>query len=157
MKKLIPILSGFILVSCTGATSPSGVVKAFLEAGRKGDRSVFMNCLRQRDRELLEKQEAKQGGKQGLTPGLIPPEGADYRIGEETIVGETATVSVLAVQDGKEKTRQMRLVREGGRWKIALIPDEMLRMLDGVERMKTLGTGGAGGPGTGKPGSTSTR
>ena len=141
MKKvfLLVLLAGS-LVSCS-RSSPSGTVTAFMEAGKAGNKDAAMQYLQSKDREFLKKMEAKQpSGKE-----FGAPKGASYRIGEEKIDGETATVKVQLTEGGQEKTQELKLVRESGQWKIDLVPDEMLQMMEGMMKgmnegaMKELG------------------
>jgi len=136
---VLGVLGIFGLVSCTGGTSsPSGTVKAFMEAGKAGDKSGFMKCVESKDRKFFEKMEAKQPGR------MMDPMGArkdlQYSVGEEKISGDTATVKVTVKDSGNEKTEELKLVKEDGQWKIDLIPDDMMKMVEGMEgAMKTIG------------------
>jgi hypothetical protein len=141
MKKvfLLVLLAGS-LVSCS-RSSPSGTVTVFMEAGKAGNKDALMQCLESKDREFLKKMEAKQpAGRE-----FGPPKGASYRIGEEKIDGETATVTVVTIEGGQEKPRELKLVRESGQWKIDLVPDGMLQMVEGM--MKGMDEGAMKGMG----------
>jgi hypothetical protein len=154
MNKLILIAGCFMLVSCTGKKSPTSTVNAFFEAVKKGDQSGLMAYLQKKDREFLEKMESRQAGKQSL----MPAEGADYSIGDETINGETAMVAVTVVQAGKQKTERRRLVQEDGQWRIDLFPDEYLQMIGQTEGLqRALGKNTRKGPEKGTAGKGSTR
>jgi hypothetical protein len=130
------------LASCTGGggSSPTGAVKAFMEASKSGNKDAAMKCVQAKDREFLQKMEAQQ---KTSTPMMVPKD-FTYKINEEKVTGETATVKVTGVQNGKEQTQELKLVKEDGAWKIDLIPDEMQGMIEGIggaggEAMKAMG------------------
>ena len=125
------VLGGtFGLVSCTGGeATPTGAVNAFLAAGKSGDKKAFMNCLQASDRAFMEKME-------GFAPAgkdFKAPAGATFTVGDAKISGDTATVVVTTKEGGKETTQELKLVKEGGAWKIDLIPDEMHKMAEGLK------------------------
>jgi hypothetical protein len=131
------------LVSCTGggSSSPSGAVTGFMEASKAGNKDGAMKYVQTKDRELLQKMEAKQGASK---ESMVPPN-FTYKITGEKVTGDTAVVTVTGNHDGKEQTQELKLVKEDGAWKIDLIPDEMHKIMEGmggaagVEAMKTMG------------------
>jgi hypothetical protein len=112
-----------------------------MEASKAGNKDAAMQCVQAKDREVLQKMEAQQkAGKE-----IVLPKDFAYKIGGERITGDTATVTITSNQEGKDETREIRVVKEGGAWKLDLIPDEMLGIMGaaggpgGIEAMKEMG------------------
>jgi hypothetical protein len=124
------------LVSCTGGEStPTGAVNAFLAAGKSGDKKAFMNCLQASDRAFMEKME----GFGAAGGDFKAPEGTTFTVGEAKISGDTATVVVTTNEKGNVTTQELKLVKEGGAWKIDILPDEMHKMAEGLKEAMEAG------------------
>jgi hypothetical protein len=123
------LLCAVLLTSCTSKDTPSGTVRAFLDAGREGDRAGLLRHIEKKDRAFLEKMEGQGAGK----TSLVPPKGSEFKIKGEKIDAGKATVEVVTIENGKETTNTVNLVLEDGAWVVDLVPDQMLDMLKGIE------------------------
>ncbi len=127
MKRIsLWILPGLLLVaSCSrGSGTPSATVEAFLGAARTGD-ADFFRYLQEKDRAFLEEMR-KTGGDEKY---FRAEKDTQHTIVDETIAGDTAAVTVETVREGIKSTQTMKLVREGGSWKIDLVPDTALEAM----------------------------
>ncbi|MCI0332700.1 MAG: hypothetical protein L0228_05715 [Planctomycetes bacterium] len=97
--------------------SPAAVVRAFLEAQKKGDIAGGLAVLTEKARQ-------KSGGQ--ITDSEVGPS-AKYRIEKATIDGDTARVPVKLTDNGLTMPALVRLRREAGVWRIyamSLFADE---------------------------------
>jgi len=119
------------LVSCTGGgdSSPSGVVKAYMEAMKAGDEAGSLKYVQAKDREFFQ----KMGEMRKSSKPVAPPKDSAYKIGKETITGDTAVVTVTGTYAGKEqKPQDYKLIKEDGAWKIAFLTDDMRKKVEGA-------------------------
>lgn len=125
------------LTSCGGGgASPNATVQGFLDASKRGDQDAAMQYVETGDRDFLESLKSKGQDQKKFGP----PEGMSFTIGKVNVQGDTATVSVTGTKDGKDEVQQIKLVKQGGEWKIDLIPDELKKMMEGMgEMMKGMG------------------
>ncbi|MGQ9589070.1 MAG: DUF4878 domain-containing protein [Planctomycetota bacterium] len=141
---VLGLLASCALWSCSRSpTTPAGVVEAFYNAGGRGGQQATFDYVEEKDREFLEKMRKSTGAAK------VPEAAADFsfRIVDEKVTGDTATVKVAVKYEGNEDTQELKLVREGGRWKIDLIPDEAIQGMNVLQRQMEAAKKRAGGPG----------
>ena len=141
---VLGLLASCALFSCSRSpNTPAGTVEAFYDAGKRGGQQGFLEYVQDKDREFLEKM------RKPLGAAKVPEKMGDfsYRIVDEKVSGDTATVKVALKYEGKEDTQELKLVREGGRWKVDLIPDEAFEGMKALQRqMEAAKKRGAGAP-----------
>lgn len=140
---VLGLLASCALWSCSRSpTTPAGVVEAFYNAGKRGGQQATFDYVQEKDREFLQKMRDAAGAAKA--PEKTPD--FSFRIVDEKISGDTATVKVALKYAGNEDTQELRLVREGGGWKIDLIPDEALDGMKAFQRQMEAAKKRAGDP-----------
>jgi hypothetical protein len=107
--------------ACGGGagSSPTATAKAFFDAAKARDADGIKNTMSKGSLELMEKF-AKMQNKtldEALKEPSSAPQAATFEAKDEKITGDTATVMV---KDQKGSWESIPLVKEDGKWKIAL-------------------------------------
>lgn len=135
MKRLTLIVCIAVLVATLGAVvgcggdgggdgdTPSQVVEKYLEASFNLDVDTAYDLLSSADKQNVSKEEMQEMAGSTALEGFE----YDYEIVEETIEGDTATVSVkVSIGDpesgqSEEFEDVINLVKEDGKWKISIV------------------------------------
>ena len=138
IKKIVPFLGLlFIAYGCKTAASysPKTTVTAFIEAARQGDLVKVKQYITRSDVSMLEMGESFMAkldpeGAKGVKDKMLKEfkaKAADAQIDilDEKIDGENATVNVAFHFKGRSETKPFSLVKEEGKWKIALLSTGM--------------------------------
>ena len=134
IKKIVPFLALlFIAYGCktVSSGSPKTTVTAFIEAARQGDLAKVKQYITKSDVSMLEMGETFMAkldpeGAKGVKDKMLKEfkaKAADAQIDilDEKIDGENATVNVAFHFKGRSETKPFSLVKEEGKWKIALL------------------------------------
>ncbi len=129
---ILALLGASALSSCSRSTAtPSGTVAAYFEAGKRGGQAAAFEYVQEKDRKWIEEMKALSGAAKTSEP----ERDFSYRILNEKISGDTATVTVALKYGGQEHNQELRLIREGGGWKIDLFSEEQLDAMKGLKRL----------------------
>lgn len=113
---------------CRREVGPAERYGAFAAAAREGDADLAWSMLSQASREALETRARELAAK--APPGVIAGSGRQLVLGDlaprarrptsVVVVRETPDAAVVAVEVEGEPTREVALVREGGRWRVVV-------------------------------------
>jgi hypothetical protein len=121
-----------VLYSCGGGSSPSGIAKKMLNAGKSGDaeqvEKVILQYTDSKTMRLIQLFESKLKGSNLLNNvaslNAVVNNGAkiaDFSITSENKGSTSAVVATKVIfVDGKEINDVMQFVKEDGKWKIKL-------------------------------------
>ncbi|MCW3094070.1 MAG: hypothetical protein JWP81_5139 [Ferruginibacter sp.] len=139
MKKTLAFLCLIIILfSCkSGITgsSPTNTVKAFIEASKEGNLTEVKKYITRSDAGMLEIGEsflarldsnAANEMKEKMSKEFKEKtKDAKIDVKNEKITGDSATVDVEFVNNGKTESRPFSLIKEEGQWKISLLSTGM--------------------------------
>jgi hypothetical protein len=111
----------FLAAACGGGagSSPTATVKAFYDAAKARDAAAIKSTMSKGSLDMMEKFAKMQNKSLDdalKEPNSSPPP-ASFEARNEAITGDTATVEV---KDEKGNWEKIPLVKEDGKWKIAL-------------------------------------
>lgn len=108
----------FLATACGGA-SPTATVKAFYDAVKARDADGIKNTMSKGSLAMMETFAKAQNKTldEALKEPNTSPQPAAFEAKDEKITGDTATVQV---KDEKGNWETIPLVKEDGKWKIAL-------------------------------------
>ena len=145
---IVTVPAVLLLTSCPRKNeSPTEVVRAFLAAQSSADGQELLSHVQEADREFL----AKVGGTDKAGRFLSLAQGDSWTIGPERREGERVMVSVALDSNGVHTERILALVRENGRWRIDLVPDDVRQRIESLITPRPAPGGAASGR---HPGST---
>ncbi|MFN8164864.1 MAG: DUF4878 domain-containing protein [Bacteroidia bacterium] len=117
MKKInslfLSCLIVFSLFSCSGGDAPKSITEKFLSAVSSGDYEQARKYGTEDTDRLLDTMEGFK--KMGADPGATD---IKFEVVDEKITGESAVVTVKI--EGHTKEQTFNLIREQGKWKVAM-------------------------------------
>ncbi|MEO6546760.1 MAG: DUF4878 domain-containing protein [Ferruginibacter sp.] len=139
MKKLLSCITlAITLFSCKNGTTtstPTNTVKAFIDASKEGNLTEVKKYITRSDAGMLEIGEnflarldsnAANEMKETMSREFKEKtKDANIDVKNEKIAGDSATVDVQFVHNGKTEARPFSLIKEDGQWKISLLSTGM--------------------------------
>ena len=116
------IVLGLCLAGCSGASSPSGVVKEFYKYAAAGRVNDAFELLSKEGQELLKQNAGGTAALAELTKEINDKGGIKaIEILNEEIIGDTATVKfVIRFGNGSTEQEDEKPIKEGGKWKLSV-------------------------------------
>ncbi len=128
MARLLALAVLLASSGCRRDVGPAERYAAFAAAARKGEADEVWAMLSERSREALDARARTVAAQ--APPGVVAGSGRQLVLGDlaprarrptsVTVVRESRDAAVVAVEVEGEPAREVRLVREGGQWRVVV-------------------------------------